>query len=97
VLPFSVVQLEEVARVRTLVAAAPRVCAQMGLFPYLGYPRELVPMVDPSCSDDPNTTLVFGRLHSPPFDGIDASAAEWSKTRARTEVGPFTVFGPATR
>ena len=97
VMRFEVAPLRDIATVRARIASLPRVCGQAVLFPHLGYPAQLDPLIDLSCADAPGTWLVVSEKYNPtplPLEVFAEELARWRATRPLTEVGPFLIFGP---
>lgn len=97
VMSFERSRLREVATVRERIAEAPRVCGQLVLYPHLGYPARLDPLMELSCADAPGTWVVVSEAydsHPLSAEALKGAIFHWRATRPLIEVGPFLIFGP---
>ena len=97
VMAFEPERLREVASVRERIASAPRVCGQVVLYPHLGYPAQLDPLMELSCADAPGTWVVVSEAYDPhplPAEALKEAILLWRARRPLIEEGPFLIFGP---
>lgn len=84
--------------IRKMVEGSGHVCGQQVLLPHLGYPREIAPLLESRCGDDPRTTVVVNPQLNPwPLDRkmLDSlvDAAE-GRRRVLRFSGGFVVILP---